>query len=121
MNKDATYADLLARTDAPAGSCWGIFGADDEIGSVNHLTPECVLEAARSVVRGALFNLDYPVNKFNPPLSTTRGLAKHTIFQPSHLGRDDYLDNFYLQSTSQIDGLRHMRTVDGFYNDWPEE
>ena len=26
-----TYAELLERTDAPAGSIWGLFGDDDEI------------------------------------------------------------------------------------------
>lgn len=31
--------------------------------------------------------------------------------------RDDWLDSFYLQSTTQIDGLRHMRHPEaGFYN-----
>ena len=34
-----SYADLLARTDAPPGSSWGIFGADDDLGTLNFLTP----------------------------------------------------------------------------------
>ena len=33
------------------------------------------------------------------------------------VARDDYLDNFYPQASSQWDGLRHIRHPrDGFYN-----
>ena len=32
-----SYESLLARTDAPPGSSWGLFGADDEIGTLNFL------------------------------------------------------------------------------------
>ena len=44
-----SYRELLLRTDAPAGSAWGIFGKDDEVGTVNFITPECVKYAARLV------------------------------------------------------------------------
>ena len=39
---------------------------------------------------------------------------------PNH--RDDWLDSFYLQSTSQVDGLRHIRHPQhGFYGGVPDE
>jgi len=53
-----TYRELCARTDAPPGSSWGIFGADDEIGAVNFLTEDRVLAGARCITRGAVFTLD---------------------------------------------------------------
>jgi kynurenine formamidase len=51
-----------------------------------------------------------------PSLSGTRGAATHHIFANNDNHRDDWLDSFYLQSTSQLDGLRHFRhPVHGFY------
>jgi len=112
-----TYKELLARTDAPAGSAWGLFGADDELGTINLLTPDRVLAGSRCVRRGAVFNLDLALDAINPPLFPTRKLPEHTIFQRNDCHRDDYIDQLYLQVSSQIDGLRHMGNPDhGFYN-----
>jgi hypothetical protein len=113
-----SYADLLRRTDAPPGSAWGVHGSVDDLGSIINLTPESVLRGVATVHRGVRFNLDYPINAFSPPLSPTRHLAQHHIFsRDPRVQRDDYLDSFYLQATSQIDGLRHQRHPDhGFYN-----
>jgi kynurenine formamidase len=107
------YAELLARTDAPAGSIWGLFGDDDEIGALNLLTAARVEEAARAVRRGAVFSLDYPINTFP---TSSRPAAQHTVIEMAADWRDDSLDGFFLQQTTQIDGLRHVRhTEHGFY------
>lgn len=112
-----SYDELLNRTDAPAGSAWGLFGERDDIGTVNFLTPERVVAAARLVRRGAVFNLDLPLDAFQPPLSQHRGSVEHTIFQTNANHRDDRVDNFYLQGSTQIDGLRHFRHWEhGFYD-----
>ena len=42
--------------------CLGLFGADDQIGTVNLLGPDTVLHAASLVRRGATYNLDYELN-----------------------------------------------------------
>jgi kynurenine formamidase len=113
-----TYAELLERTDAPPGSVWGLFGPDDSLGSLNHLSPERARRAAQLVGRGVAFNLDYELDAFSPPVSPNRKASRHTMFS-RHDGRvrDDKLDEFYLQVSSQIDGLRHHRhSVHGFYN-----
>jgi kynurenine formamidase len=108
-----TYAELLERTDAPPGSVWGLFGAGDEIGALNLLTPERVERAARAVRRGAVFSLDFPINTFPTP---SRPAAEHTVIEMAADWRDDSLDGFFLQQTTQIDGLRHVRhTEHGFY------
>lgn len=108
-----TYAELLDRTDAPPGSVWGLFGDNDEIGALNLLTPERVQRAATAVRRGAVFSLDYPINAFPTPM---RPPAQHTVIEMAADWRDDSLDGFFLQQTTQIDGLRHVRhTVHGFY------
>ena len=112
-----SYAELLQRTDGPAGSSWGVFGADDELGMLNFLTPEATLGAARLVRTGRTFNLDYPINAFVPSIAGTRPATAHHLFANNPNHRDDWLDSFYLQSTSQVDGLRHIRAPQhGFYN-----
>jgi kynurenine formamidase len=110
-----SYAELLARTDAPAGSAWGLHGASDEVGTLNFLGPEKLVMAAKLVRKGRVFNLDRPLNAFRLPYRPT---LKHVILGgKQHHTRDDYLDGFYLQSGTQLDGLRHVKHPDhGFYN-----
>jgi hypothetical protein len=117
-----SYDELLARKDAPAGSNWGLFGESDELGMVNVLTSERVLAGARCVQRGASFNLDLPL-ELDPPVSPSgRGAPQHTITRTSEQLLDDYVDKFYLQGSTQIDGLRHVKHPDhGFYNGHSEE
>jgi Putative cyclase len=116
------YAELLQRDDAPPGSCWWLHGADDELGSINFLTPDRVRAAAACIRRGEMFNLDCPLGAFDPPTSHQRKAARHTIFGNNPHHRDDVLDSFYLQAGTQLDSLRHMRhPIHGFYNGAAEE
>jgi hypothetical protein len=109
------YADLLARTDGgPQGSSWGLYG---DLGTIARLGPEQTLRGAACVRTGEAFNLDWPVNYFDPPISRQRRRASHHIYQRNENHRDDYLDSYYLQCSTQIDGLRHARHPEfGFYN-----
>lgn len=105
-----SYKELGADHTTPEGSTWGLFGADDEIGAPNLITAEMVVQAAALVRRGATFSLDYPINHFQ----LRRPQAEHTILADG-VSNDDFLDRFYLQGTSQIDGLRHFAADTGFY------
>ncbi len=87
---------------------WGVWGADDQLGAINLLTPERVLAATRLVRKGTVINLNLPLNEPNPPLVASRGQYDHHIYV-NRGGRDDSLDNFYLQGSSQWDSLRHVR------------
>lgn len=112
-----TYADLLARQDGFAGCAWGVFGHDDELGTLNHLTPERVRAAVTAVRTGDVVNLDMPLNAFDPGLIPTRKPLQHTLFANNPYHRDEYVDSLYTQSSSQLDGLRHIGHPDvGFYN-----
>jgi hypothetical protein len=127
-----SYAELRERTDAPPGSSWGLFGDHDEFGALNFLTPDRVRSAAASVRRGAVFNLDYPLDAFPAPVRF-RPPPRHVITSLGFLPDggfgvvqeptpilDDYLDGFFLQGSSQIDGLRHHEHhVHGFYGGAP--
>jgi len=108
--------DELA-TAEPAHSSWGVFGPDDERGTVNLLTAERIAAAARLIRDGRRFGLDYPVNAFEPYPTGTRPATRHHVFANNEFHRDDWLDSFYLQSTSQLDALRHIGHPEhGFYN-----
>lgn len=112
-----TYAELQNRPGAARGTAWGIFGDDDEIGTLNHLTPERVLAALACAKTGEVVNLDLPLEAFDPPVIGTRRALQHTIFANNPHHRDDHVDQLYLQSGSQLDGLRHIGHPDhGFYN-----
>jgi len=111
------YRELLDRTDGPPGSAWGEFGPDDELGSIGRLTPDRAKAGAACVQTGDVFNLDLPLDAMDPPLAAARRTARHTVFGRNAFHRDEHLDDFFPQVSSQIDGLRHFGNPDhGFYN-----
>ena len=109
-----SYDDLLAAD--PPGSAWAAFGAGDQLGTINFLTPERVADAARLVRTGKRFGLDHPVTAFEPYPTGTRRALEHHVFANNEFHRDDWVDSFYLQSSSQLDALRHIgHPGHGFY------
>jgi hypothetical protein len=83
---------------------WDVWGRDDGLGSVNRLTPDRVLAAVRTVRQGKVISIDLPLDTPQPGL---RPPFEYHLLNPGG-GRDDYVDGFYLQGSSQIDGLGHM-------------
>lgn len=109
-----TWEELQSAT--PPGSTWSLFGKDDELGTINFLTPEVRLRAAGLIKSGRTINLDYSLSAFEPFPSGTRPPSKHQMFSNNPWHFDDWLDSFYLQSTTQIDALRHIgHPLHGFY------
>ena len=112
-----SYAEL---PPAPGGgrSGWGVFGADDNLGLVNLMTPERIAAAARLVTRGAIFPLDMPLGSIDPGLARGRGVPRHRVLhQRGTFGFDDVYDNFYPQASSQWDSLAHVGYApDQMYN-----
>jgi kynurenine formamidase len=112
-----SYADL---PPAPRGgrSAWGLFGAGDNLGLINLMTPERITAAARLVRRGRVFCLDMPLGSISPALATFRGPPRHRVLhQPGTAGFDDVYDNFYPQASSQWDSLAHVGYApDQMYN-----
>jgi kynurenine formamidase len=116
------YNELPVRAGAPDGAAWGVFGDDDEVGTINLMTPDRVVDAASSIQSGRVFALNLPINIPDPPLFT-RGKHTHTvkIFPELEFVLDDYLDNFYPQASSQWDALAHVKhPVFGAYNGIPD-
>ncbi len=104
------YGELPLIEKTGERHAWGVFGADDNLGAINLLGTEQVLKAARLVRKGRVIGLNLPLNLPNPTLATGSGrevYEHHVIVNRG--GRDDYLDRFYLQFSSQWDSLRHVR------------
>jgi len=110
-----SFDQLPAAPGAPPQSGWWLFGKDDQVGLFNLQTPERIVEAAKLVRRGAMFPLNWEMELPGPPLFF-RGAVRQTIFARPN-SRDDVLDNFYPQASSQWDTLVHVgHPVHGFYN-----
>lgn len=86
---------------------WRVFGADDELGTLNKITNETVTHAAREIQTGESIGLVLPLHLPNPPFFG-RAPFEHDVFSLGRTGWDDKLDNFALQGSSQWDGFRHV-------------
>jgi kynurenine formamidase len=111
-----TYRELPEAPGMDGRHAWGVFGAGDQLGRINLLTDAVVASAAGEVQLGQTFNLTLPLHEPNPPWSKGRGSFTHHIFSVGRNSQDDYLDGFYLQGSTQWDGLRHIAARDlGFW------
>ncbi len=116
MSDLPSYDDLPVSAGKPPGSAWGLWGDDDELGTINILTPGHVkagLAAARS---GRVFSLNWDLESPDPPFFGREQL-RQVIKQLNPYAHDDYYDNFYPQQSSQWDALSHVgHPVHGTYN-----
>lgn len=132
-----SYQDLPVLEGAPPGSSWGVWGPDDQLGTLNLLDDERTAAAARLVTRGSVFPLGLPLHEPDPHL-VWRTPVRHRILHVGHeargmepggkddpesgfFDRDDYLDGLWLQGSTQWDGLTHIRHPEhGNYNGVPD-
>lgn len=55
-----SFNDLPLKKDGPPGNAWGLWGSDDQIGTLNHLTDPVVARAAQEEIRtGTRVSLKY--------------------------------------------------------------
>jgi kynurenine formamidase len=111
------FARLQARSDgAPAGASWGVFGEADQIGTINLLGVDRVRAAAREVLTGEVHSLNWRIDRPRRNAYRRTPVRVH-LGAGNTFGRDDYIDRFFLQYSSQWDGLRHIIGSDQrFYN-----
>ena len=126
MYKPRTFppldADELAREITVLGDRvrnWGRWGADDEIGTLNFITPAKRAAAAKLVRKGLTFSLQIPMNnkgpmagpgRVNPVHTMTATGCDHVQAVPMAAGAR-YTDDvmfLYLQSGTEWDGLAHV-------------
>ena len=84
-----------AYRDLPDGCAWEYL--DAELGSLERLSAERVVDAARLVRRGARFSLDLPLDVPSPPFFG-REAMRHEIFELRGSVLDDRLDSFFPQA-----------------------
>ena len=119
-------------TRRPEGSTWGDWGDDDELGRINLITPEKVLQGVREVLAGISFclslPLDYPggtalnVRRHPPRLAPTEDMTGNpeTFFNIHMSEMDEWGDPKFvdvwaddtvtlsLQYSTQWDSLAHV-------------
>ena len=101
---------------------WGKWGPDDEVGSLNYLTPEVILKAAGSIKQGKVFTLQVKMaNPEGDPVWPGRsGAVRTTVIDEGHYiagkgvnfaGGAHYADDYmtcFLQGSTQYDALGHV-------------
>ena len=142
----ATAADFRAMAGQVRN--WNRWGADDQIGTLNHITPEKVRQAAGLVRRGAIFplGLNFESNGPQPPgafrrnpihVMTVDGGDAHSVLEHVDWPGDPTaraLKHLYdagpvrvnddmvimgLQCATQWDALSHIYYDDQMYNGFP--
>jgi len=114
------YASLPIDDSRPESSSWGVFGDDDEKGTINFISPEARLHAASLVRSGESIALSWDVDLPDPGLFGRRSPVHHVHAFPT--SRDEHYDLYFPQSSSQWDGLTHVRHPSfGFYNGVSED
>jgi len=97
---------------------WDVWGPEDNLGTLNRLTPSAVAAAASCVRTGQRIGLSLPLEEPSPPFFGRKAMSHVVYPMGGGIGWDDWLDGFYLQSSSQWDSLRHIKGPDGFYGGW---
>ncbi|NKY51546.1 cyclase family protein [Nocardia vermiculata] len=108
IRRTPRFTDLPTLPDRDEHHGWDVWGHDDELGTLNLIGPEQRICAARTIRTGAMISLNLPLNEPDPGLFDDREPYQH-IVEDTAAGHDDRLDHFYLQGSSQWDGLRHIR------------
>ena len=104
---------LLAGTDLR--HAWDVFGRDDRLGTLNHLTPERRVAALAAARTGTTINLTLPLDRPDPP-PYGRSRLQHEIYPANGFSWGDRIERLDMQSSTQWDGLLHVRHQEhGFY------
>jgi kynurenine formamidase len=110
---------------------WGRWGPDDERGTLNFITPDCLVAAARLVTAGKVFALGIPLQREGPQSGTRQRFNPiHTMFRDGgdrpldaaavaalegYGGSDDMIV-MPLQSVTQWDSLAHIFDAGKMWN-----
>ena len=100
-------------------SNWGRWGPDDELGTLNFITPEARRAAASLVKEGRAVSVARPIDTHAGPRNPYP--AQHMASLGNAGGLADYIGLFFHGfAQTHIDALSHIPTDEGrFYNDRP--
>ena len=135
------FAALLLLTASPAGavgepapmskvefdammqeiSNWGRWGDDDQLGTLNTITPQKRAAAAQLVQKGITVSMALELNKVKDPLN--QNPFEHTLsvseFAGHQVAGDHYAVEYHGFAHSHMDGLPHFAHKGYFYNGVP--
>ncbi|MDW3178937.1 MAG: cyclase family protein [Acidimicrobiia bacterium] len=113
---------------------WGRWGDDDQLGTMNHITPAKIAESARLVQQGKVFSLQLPldgsgpqtgafgrVNSIHQMVATGTDYVAGTQGYPLELGVADDTLFLFLQGGTQWDALSHIFHKGKMYNGYDAE
>jgi kynurenine formamidase len=126
--------DTCATSEADATASWwpSRFGADDQVGTLNEISPAAIVAAARLVRQGKVFDLGRVLDSSVPHFPGR--FWQQTLVSNAHLnnsrrpegtdsgwGRNEVnwlieLATGTFQIGTQLDGLNHLQIGDRFYN-----
>ena len=114
-------------------SNWGRWGDEDQVGTLNFVTPEMVIEAAQLIRKGQAFGMGIPLGSTGPqsglfggrwnPIHTmlatgTDSIAGNYDEVPKIRYADDAL-NMPVQSATHWDSIGHVFYGESMYNGFP--
>jgi kynurenine formamidase len=111
-------------------SNWGRWGADDERGTVNFITPDVVRRAAACVRRGIVFSLGLAFDADGPqigqggrvnPVHTMTATGGALSAEPDGARYSDDVVTMPLQCATQWDSLAHVFYGGKLYNGFPAD
>ena len=105
---------------------WGRWGAEDERGTLNLITPERLVAAGALVRKGKVFDLGIPFDENGPqpgggrinPVHLMSADRRTQVFPGGFKYADDYIF-MPLQGATQWDSLAHVYYDDQLYNGFP--
>ena len=118
-------ADISYSEDSTEKPWWpSAWGADDQLGALNRLTPAKVLAAASLIKQGKVYDMGRVFEEDMPLFNLTPQHRKYTLTVPGAtswgpLGdnrlawNEDYIAGHITQDGTQFDSLSHMATVMG--------
>ena len=101
-----SYSQLPLNASYPPRAAWCLWGCDDALGALNHITSYTVVQARNEIVQGQTFQLNLPLGEPVIPINPGRKPLQH-LFQPE----EGYTDDVVVMNTqigTQYDGLRHL-------------
>ena len=119
------YDELPGKPDMPRETTWGLFGDSYELGTLNFLSDDRIRQAGHSIRQGRRFSLNLPLDVpvygikgsyysviawHDVGGTRLRNAYKHEItYFSDGTARDEVVDAFNPQGSTQWDGLGHVR------------
>ena len=105
-DKVIPFEALPLDPSGPRGNAWGRFGPNDQLGTLNLLTSEVIVEAAKEIRTGIRISLDWPLSMPSYPSFDRNPFKQELVLRNPNCIYDDIL-SFNSQGSTQWDGFRH--------------